>query len=54
MTSWSRHRLLCLTCCLPPVLIAAGLLGGGVVLVGLSWLEPLGFALLGLGVAGLI
>ncbi|WP_067854954.1 hypothetical protein [Nocardia shimofusensis] len=46
--------LLCLGCCLAPLLIAAGILGGGTVLVSLSWLEPLGFALIGLGVAGLI
>lgn len=46
--------VLCIGCCLAPILIAAGLLGGGTVLVSLSWLEPLGFALIGIGVAGLI
>ncbi|MEV4208184.1 hypothetical protein OG308_16325 [Nocardia salmonicida] len=46
--------LLCLGCCLAPLLIAAGILGGGTVLVSLSWLEPLGFALIGIDVAGLI
>ncbi|MEU3011689.1 hypothetical protein [Nocardia asteroides] len=46
--------LLCLGCCLAPILIAAGVLGGGTFLVSLAWLEPLGFALIGLGVAGLI
>ncbi|MGV9408336.1 hypothetical protein ACWDOP_00360 [Nocardia sp. NPDC003693] len=46
--------LLCLGCCAVPLLIAAGVLGGGTLLVSLSWLEPLGFALIGLGVVGLI
>jgi protein-S-isoprenylcysteine O-methyltransferase Ste14 len=46
--------LLCLGCCLAPLLIAAGILGGGTVLVSMSWLEPLGFTLIGIGVAGLI
>ncbi|MFE9787627.1 hypothetical protein ACFYO7_19815 [Nocardia salmonicida] len=45
--------LLCVGCCLAPLLIAAGILGGGTLLVSLSWLEPLGFALIGLGAAGL-
>ncbi|MET8800493.1 hypothetical protein ABZV91_29380 [Nocardia sp. NPDC004568] len=44
---------LCVGCCLVPVLIAAGVLGGGTLLVSLPWLEPLGFALIGLGAAGL-
>ncbi|MFX0574456.1 hypothetical protein [Nocardia nepalensis] len=35
-------------------MIAAGALGGGAVLVSLSWLEPVGFALIGIGVVGLI
>ncbi|MEV6224536.1 hypothetical protein AB0M13_23060 [Nocardia fluminea] len=46
--------LLCIGCCLAPILIAAGILGGGTVLVSVSWLEPLGFALIGIGVVGLI
>ncbi|MEV0335596.1 hypothetical protein [Nocardia sp. NPDC050717] len=46
--------LLCVGCCLAPLLIAAGVLGSGTFLVGLSWLEPVGFALIGVGVAGLI
>lgn len=46
--------LLCIGCCLAPILIAAGILGGGTVLVSVSWLEPLGFALIGIGVIGLI
>ncbi|MGV9666223.1 hypothetical protein [Nocardia niigatensis] len=46
--------LLCLGCCLAPLLIAAGILGSGTLLVSLSWLEPLGFALIGLGAAGLV
>ncbi|MEU4710816.1 hypothetical protein AB0G00_30750 [Nocardia salmonicida] len=46
--------LLCIGCCLAPMLIAAGVLGGGTVLVSFSWLEPLGFALIGVGVVGLM
>jgi uncharacterized RDD family membrane protein YckC len=46
--------LLCLGCCLVPLLIAAGVLGTGSLLAGLSRLEPLGFALIGIGAAGLI
>lgn len=46
--------LLCIGCCSASILIAAGIFGGGTVLVSLSWLEPLGFALIGIGVAGLI
>ncbi|WP_174189757.1 hypothetical protein [Nocardia barduliensis] len=45
--------VLCVGCCLAPLLIAAGILGSGTLLVSLSWLEPLGFALIGLGVVGL-
>ncbi|UGT45147.1 hypothetical protein LTV02_17910 [Nocardia yamanashiensis] len=45
---------LCVGCCLAPLLIAAGILGSGTLLVSLSWLEPLGVALLGLGTAGLL
>ncbi|MET8654905.1 hypothetical protein [Nocardia aurea] len=45
---------LCVACCLAPILLAAGLLGSGTLLVSLSWLEPLGFGLLAIGVAGLI
>ena len=41
-------------CCLAPILISAGVLEGGVVLVGVSWAEPIGFALIGFGVVGLI
>lgn len=46
--------LICAGCCLAPVLIAAGIFGGGVTLLGLSSPEPLGFALLADGAAGLI
>lgn len=46
--------VLCLACCLAPALVAAGALGGGTLLVSLSWLEPLGVGLLVLGIAGLI
>ncbi|WP_280422784.1 hypothetical protein [Nocardia carnea] len=47
--------VLCLACCLTPLLLAAGTLGGGAPLVSLSWIEPLGVGLLlVLGIAGLI
>ncbi|MEV0338485.1 hypothetical protein AB0H49_05620 [Nocardia sp. NPDC050713] len=46
--------LLCLGCCVVPLLIAAGVVGSGTLLVSLSWLQPLGFALIGMGVAGLL
>ncbi|WP_280260173.1 hypothetical protein [Nocardia abscessus] len=45
---------ICLGCCSAPLLTAAGVLGGGITLLSLSWLEPLGFILLATGVAGLI
>jgi hypothetical protein len=45
--------LICVGCCLAPLLAAAGLASGGVALLSLSWLEPLGFALIIGGVAGL-
>ncbi|WP_156094661.1 hypothetical protein [Nocardia lijiangensis] len=45
---------ICLGCCLAPILIATGVLGGGITLLSQSWLEPLGFALIAAGVAGLI
>ncbi|MGY1898673.1 hypothetical protein [Nocardia gipuzkoensis] len=45
---------ICLGCCLAPILIAAGVLGGGITLLSRSWLEPLGFALLAAGLAGLL
>lgn len=53
-TSIGLGAVLCLGCCLAPLLIAAGLLGGGAVLVTLSWVEPVGFALIGVGIVGLI
>lgn len=46
--------VLCLACCLAPLPIAAGALGGGTLLVSLSRLEPLGISLLVLGAAGLM
>ncbi|MGV9822606.1 hypothetical protein [Nocardia xishanensis] len=46
--------LICVGCCLAPILIATGLLGSGISLLSVSWLEPLGFVLLAAGVAGLI
>lgn len=45
--------LLCLGCCLAPVLIAAGVFGGGITLVSLSWPAQLGLALSAAGVIGL-
>ncbi|MFF2087257.1 hypothetical protein ACFVVM_26085 [Nocardia sp. NPDC058176] len=54
LASIGAGGLLCLGCCLAPILIAAGVLGSGTVLVTVSWLEPLGFALIGIGVVGLI
>ncbi len=45
--------LLCVGCCLAPLLITAGILGSGTLLVSLSWLEPLGLALIGFGAVGL-
>ncbi|WP_433725654.1 hypothetical protein ACQP0C_30965 [Nocardia sp. CA-129566] len=44
--------LICVGCCLAPLLTAAGLASGGIALLSLSWLEPLGFALIIGGVAG--
>ncbi len=44
---------LCAVCCSAPILTAAGMLGGGAVPTGTGWLEPLGFVLVGGGVAGL-
>lgn len=44
---------LCLACCAAPLLLAAGLIGSGSVLVSTSWLEPLGIALLAGGIGGL-
>ncbi|MEU2034481.1 hypothetical protein [Nocardia amamiensis] len=46
--------LLCVGCCSVPLLIAAGVLGGGITLVSLSWLEPLGIALVAAGMVGLL
>lgn len=45
---------ICLACCLAPLLAALGIAGGGVALLSLSWLEPLGFALVIAGISGLI
>ncbi|WP_156371314.1 hypothetical protein [Nocardia arizonensis] len=46
--------VLCVGCCLIPILAAAGIMGGGALLVSVSWLEPVGFGLLALGAAGLV
>lgn len=46
--------IICLGCCLAPLLVAVGIAGGGVALVTLSWLEPLGYALLVLGIGGIV
>ncbi|HEY5855685.1 MAG TPA: hypothetical protein VIW24_16965 [Aldersonia sp.] len=45
---------ICVGCCLAPLLAAIGVAGGGVALLSVSWLEPLGFALMGVGIAGLV
>lgn len=45
---------ICVGCCLAPLLAAVGLAGGGLALLSVSWLEPLGFALIGIGAAGLV
>jgi hypothetical protein len=46
--------VICIGCCLAPILIAAGILGGGITLLSLPWLERLGSALLVAGMIGLI
>ena len=51
LASIGAGALLCVGCCLAPLLIAAGVLGSGTLLVDMSWLEPVGFALIGVGVA---
>lgn len=45
---------ICIGCCLAPLLAAIGLAGGGLALLSISWLEPLGFALIVLGVGGVL
>ncbi|WP_067466453.1 hypothetical protein [Nocardia amamiensis] len=45
---------LCVGCCVVPLLIAAGVLGGGLALVSLSWLQPVGIALVAVGMVGLL
>ena len=45
----------CAGCCaIAPMLVAVGLVGGGALLAGAHWLEPLGFALIAIGVVGLV
>lgn len=47
--------LACVGCCVVvPLLAAAGIAGGGMLLVGSRWLEPLGFALIAVGVVGVV
>lgn len=41
-----------LGCCLTPLLIAAGPIGSGTLLVDFGRREPIGFALLSIGIAG--
>ncbi|MEU4711069.1 hypothetical protein AB0G00_32040 [Nocardia salmonicida] len=53
-TSVGVGTLICVGCCAVPLLIAAGLVGGGSLLVAVSWLEPFGFALILLGGVGLV
>lgn len=45
---------ICVGCCLVPLLAALGIAGGGVALLSVSWLEPLGFALIAAGVVGVV
>lgn len=45
----------CSACCvLAPMLIAVGFVGGGSLLASLHWLEPVGFALIAVGVLGVV
>ena len=47
--------LACVACCvLVPTLAVAGFIGSGLLLVGAEWLEPLGFALVAMGVVALL
>ena len=47
--------LACIGCCaLIPALAATGLAGSGVLLVGARWFEPVGFALIIIGIVGLV
>ncbi|CAJ1505380.1 hypothetical protein [[Mycobacterium] burgundiense] len=47
--------LACAGCCVVvPLLAAAGLAGSGALLVGAGWLEPIGFALVAVGVIGFV
>ncbi|MFH5228189.1 MerC domain-containing protein [Antrihabitans spumae] len=52
-TSTGLGALICIGCCLAPVLAAAGMAGSGVLLLSTAWLEPLGVALIVVGIAGL-
>lgn len=45
---------ICVACCLAPLLAAAGLAAGGVALLSVSWLEPLGIVLVVGGVVGML
>jgi hypothetical protein len=47
--------LACLAACVGiPTLAAAGIAGGGLLLAGAKWAEPVGFGLIIVGVAGLV
>lgn len=47
--------LACVGCCaLIPALAATGIAGSGVLLVGARWFEPVGFALIIIGIVGLV
>lgn len=46
--------VICIGCCLAPLLAAIGLAGGGLALLSVSWLEPVGFELVGIGAVGLV
>ncbi|MCP9276329.1 hypothetical protein [Mycolicibacterium arenosum] len=44
----------CVACCtVVPMFIAGGLVGSGVLLAGAKWFEPVGFALIAIGIVGL-
>ncbi len=54
-TSIGVGALACVSWCLVvPLRAAAGIAGSGMLLVGARWLEPLGFALIAIGIVGVV
>ncbi|MBN3458461.1 hypothetical protein [Mycolicibacterium sp.] len=54
-TSIGVGALACVGCCVVvPLLATAGIAGSGILLVGARWLEPLGFALIAIGIVGVL